>query len=125
MKPQYPQHNNDPANQLSFQQEGSAETRWMQSQILQSLLMEDFKIHCKNCKKILRLGTLELSTCTGWDIFVSRFQEIQRKKRFLMLQVHNLDTLPLEAFHKPHSQDPQEYQYYSPFLPAENLLHSV
>lgn len=43
----------------------------MQSQILQSLLMEDFKIHCKNCKKILRLGTLELSTCTGWDVFSS------------------------------------------------------
>lgn len=73
MKPQYPQHNNDPANQLLFQQEGNAETRWIQSQILQSLLIEDFKIHRKNCKKMLRLGTLELSTCTGWDIFSSQW----------------------------------------------------
>lgn len=33
--------------------------------------------------------------------------------------------LPLEAFRKPRSQDPQEHLCYSPFPPAGNLLHST
>lgn len=46
----------------------------------------------------------------------------------LLLRAFTANTttdLPLEAFRKPHSQDPQEHLYYSPFPPAGNLLHST
>lgn len=46
----------------------------------------------------------------------------------LLLQAfpaNSTTDLPLEAFRKPRSQDPQQHLYCSPFPPAGSLLHST
>lgn len=90
-----------------------------QVQILQSLLMEESRIRCKNFGKMTgRVGTEHLHRVEH----LSADLEKLGAKVFLRLPVRSLDKLPQKAFHKSHCQAPRAY--LPEFLPVELLLHS-